>query len=67
MQPAAAQIQGEAGRIGDGPRAAAEPRAGFNNETIDAGVAKPPRRGNTGRAAANNHDFDIAARHRPLR
>ena len=36
------------------------------DETIDMRVLEPPRRGDTGRAAANNNHFGIAASH-PLR
>ena len=39
---------------------------GFNNETIDGGVAEPPRGGNAGRAATDNYDLDITAHHREL-
>ena len=66
MQPAAAEVQSRPRRVAHGPCPAAEPRARFNNETIDGGVAELPRGGNSGRAATDNYDLDIAAYHREL-
>ena len=43
MQPAAAEIEREAGRVGDGPGAAAEPRPRLDDQAIDGGLARSRR------------------------
>src|SRR5580693_8591246 len=55
MQPAAAEIERESRGIGHRPGAAAEPRAGFDDETIDRSLVQAARRGDAGRTAADDN------------
>ena len=63
MQPPAAEIDGEARTIDDGPRPAAEPRPRFDHKALNSGLAQPPAGGNAGRTATDDRDLDNAVRH----
>ena len=60
MQPATAEIDGEAGRVGDRPGASAQALARLHDQAVDAGLPQPVSSGDAGRTAADNHDFAIA-------
>src|SRR5665213_108222 len=64
VQPAAAEIERKTRTVDHRPRPAAKTRTRFDEETIDRCLTEPPGGSNAGRATADNHDLDIAARHR---
>ena len=62
MQPAAAEIDRIAAFV-HGPRPAAEPVARLDDEAVDARIMQPPPGRDAGRAAADDHDLEVALRH----
>jgi hypothetical protein len=60
VQPTAPEIDGKCRVLGGRPGPSAKPRPRLEQETIELRVHDPPRRGNTGRAAADDYHFSIA-------
>jgi len=63
MQPAAAEVERELARQGQG--APADAVARLDQHARDARVGKPPRRRNAGRAGANHRHIDVVHRFSP--
>lgn len=60
VQPTAPEIDGKCRVLGGRPGPSAKPRPRLEQETTELRVHDPPRRGNTGRAAADDYHFSIA-------
>jgi hypothetical protein len=63
MKPAATKIDWKSKRVRDRPSASAKTRARFDDEEFHARVFQPSARRDSGRAAADDHGFDVIVRH----
>ncbi len=64
MQPAAAEVERETGRVDHSQRTAAETRTGFNKQAANAGIVQSPRRRNAGGSGSNHYDLYVTLPHR---
>jgi hypothetical protein len=60
MEPAAAEIDGEAGAAGDRPGAAADTIARLDEQDIDTGIMQGAGGAYAGSPGADDHHLDIA-------
>jgi len=63
MEPAATEIDWKSGLVNDGPRAAAEARARFDNETFYTRAAQSSGGSDSGRTSADDYCLDVIVCH----